>query len=408
MPEPRKMAEAMSEKNELLCRKLRVESLRSAKRGDPEKSTSFYKLSLGELEHVQDAHDALREYSNLIRGSIGDMLRERLSLEIRDMIYDHILPPGEIVVGRMHCGAIALREQVSNEWVNLRQYRFLGDDIVSELVVCLYRTRTFTLDSSSEANMSTSSDVMTDFLATDVYSMNIPPAKFVSKLYVYIGPYCSLSSEDDTHATRTRFGLLRNMREHRGMTSGSQILASLGALKALQHPSCVLTIGLIATRDRLDLEIRTPMALRIICLHLGELISSGCKIRVDLESYRPDQPDPLDFRRERRLNYLRSERGLPPRRKVTRRPVILTEKDIDKTVHTPEEMVALLEGVGELPETAPRERAYWKLWLQSIHPKDATYQDAGSATRKDLPAWKVAKAKLEDAMLRIQYTKFPR
>ncbi|KAE8831505.1 hypothetical protein HRS9122_09095 [Pyrenophora teres f. teres] len=355
------MAEAMSEKNELLCRKLRVESackklviatrrLRSAKRGDPEKSTSFYKLSLGELEHVQDAHDALREYSNLIRGSIGDMLRERLSLEIRDMIYDHILPPGEIVVGRMHCGAIALREQVSNEWVNLRQYRFLGDDIVSELVVCL-------------------SDVMTDFLATDVYSMNIPPAKFVSKF---------------------------------------QILASLGALKALQHPSCVLTIGLIATRDRLDLEIRTPMALRIICLHLGELISSGCKIRVDLESYRPDQPDPLDFRRERRLNYLRSERGLPPRRKVTRRPVILTEKDIDKTVHTPEEMVALLEGVGELPETAPRERAYWKLWLQSIRPKDATYQDAGSATRKDLPAWKVAKAKLEDAMLRIQYTKFPR
>ncbi|KAE8855049.1 hypothetical protein PTNB29_09300 [Pyrenophora teres f. teres] len=287
------------------------------------------------------------------------------------MIYDHILPPGEIVVGRMHCGAIALREQVSNEWFNLRQYRFLGDDIVSELVVCL-------------------SDVMTELFATDVYSMNIPPAKFVSKLYVYIGPYCSLSSEDDTHATR------------------SQILASLGALKALQHPSCVLTIGLIATRDRLDLEIRTPMALRIICLHLGELISSGCKIRVDLESYRPDQPDPLDFRRERRLNYLRSERGLPPRRKVTRRPVILTEKDINKTVHTTEEMVALLEGVGELPETAPRERAYWKLWLQSIRPKDDTYQDAGSATRKDLPAWKVAKAKLEDAMLRIQYTKFPR
>ncbi|PWO26598.1 hypothetical protein A1F97_07142 [Pyrenophora tritici-repentis] len=411
MPESRKIAETMDDENELLCRKLRLEAckksviatrrLRSAKRGGPEQNKSFYKLKAGELEDVNTAHDVLREYAKLVSGRVDRILRERLSREIRDMIYDHILPHGEIVVGRMHCGAIALREQVSNEWVNIRQYQFLGDDIVSELAVCLYRTRTFTLDKSSEANMSTDSDIMTDFLAADVYSTKISPAKFISRVFVSIGPYCFRPLEEYERAASSAFRLFRDATEHRGMNSRSQLLASLGALKVLQHPHCALTVDLKATLDLEDIQFSTPVALRKVCSHLGGLISSGWKIQMSLVDYCPYQPYERGF-------------GIAPRRLVEMYPsvtiplppekgnfVVLTEKDAYTTVRTTEEMVELLEAANIHPITASRECAYWKLWLQSLRPKEEIDQDGGLDTRNDVPAWEIVKARLEDAMLQV-------
>ncbi|RMZ68703.1 hypothetical protein GMOD_00002508 [Pyrenophora seminiperda CCB06] len=343
----------------------------------------FYALNAGQLVAVMDAHDALQQYCKSTCSFLGEGMR-KLSQEVRDMIYDYVLPAEEILIDEMHCGAVALRVLDTKEWINLHQYKCLGNDIVFELVIALYRTRTFVLGSFFKEKKIW--HLMSDFLAKDTYGMDVSPAKLVSKVIVLIERNCYMELVCDRVCDRAPLATAVR----------AAVTVSLEALKVMQHPACVLTIKLHSSWFWLppsnSIRICRPGSSMIHALHsivgpLGRLITRHWKIRLHLlpHWYDPDWHEP------------------------DRNCIVLTEKDAGNFnfARTEKETVGGLQDFASDWQCGSRERAYWALWLAGLPPNDDTVANAQVTMNGKIPEWVIASKMLRDTMDSIIRNRYP-
>jgi hypothetical protein len=113
------------------------------------------------------------------------MISESLPVELSEMIYEQLLPTGDI--GVRSYNQLSLYERDGRDSIDsICEWSYMGHDFLSELASYFYRTRRFVFDFSSNRYSPASSHSVSDFIAKDVFNLHLSPTALISKVSMQV------------------------------------------------------------------------------------------------------------------------------------------------------------------------------------------------------------------------------